>query len=271
MITDFDDAYANAPYIAGSEGFAGRCAAAAAAFRAAMADEDRAEMDRPYGAAERERFDLFLPAGAAAGLLVFVHGGYWKAFDKSDWSHLAAGGLANGWAVCLPGYTLAPAARIAAITRQVAAGITAASDRIAGPIVLAGHSAGGHLATRMICRGGPLPAEVAARIRRTVSISGVHDLRPLLRTRMNAILGLDEAEAAAESPALQNPAGTGAALCWVGADERPEFIRQADLLANIWFGLGAEIESRHTAGRHHFDVIDDLADPGSELLRLALR
>jgi arylformamidase len=56
----------------------------------------------------------------------------------------------------------------------------------------------------------------------------------------------------------------------VGADERPEFLRQTDLLANIWTGLGADIRAIHMPGRHHFDIIDDLADRGSALSRLWL-
>src|SRR5262245_20780462 len=110
------------------------------------------------------------------------------AFDKSSWSHLAAGALQRGWAVCLPSYTLAPAARIADIARQVAAAIRFAADRVEGPLRLAGHSAGGHLVTRMVCAESPLPDEFRSRIGHVVSISGVHDLRPLLRTKMNATL-----------------------------------------------------------------------------------
>jgi arylformamidase len=65
-----------------------------------------------YGPGDRHAMDLFLPEGAPKGLVVFVHGGYWKAFDKSVWSHLAAGPLAHGFAVAMPSYTLCPDIRI---------------------------------------------------------------------------------------------------------------------------------------------------------------
>lgn len=273
MIQDWDDAYTNGAYIADGAAYPEKWAKLAQEFRAEMLAAGRAELDLRYGPAARETLDLFHPAGGVAGtpvgtprgLAVFVHGGYWMAFDKSSWSHLAAGALARGWAVCLPSYTLAPEARIAEITRQVAAAISFAAARVAGPLRLAGHSAGGHLVTRMVCANSPLLDEVRGRIAQIVSISGVHDLRPLLRTRMNATLRMDAAEAAAESPALLRPMDGCSVTCWVGSAERPEFLRQNDLLANIWTGLGAEMRCVRAEGRHHFDVIEELADPASKL------
>ncbi len=94
-----------------------------------------------------------------------------------------------------------------------------------------------------------------------LTISGLHDLRPLLRLALNADLRLDAAEAAAESPALLEPRPGAAAHVWVGADERPEFLRQSALIANIWTGLRADMSLTVEPGRHHFDVIDGLSDP----------
>lgn len=268
MIVDWDDAYANAPHIKGGGDYPARWEVNAAAFRDKLAGEGRLETDIAYGEADREKFDLFRPNGEAKGLAVFIHGGYWRAFDKSMWSHLAAGPLARGWAVVMPSYTLAPNARISSITRQVGAAVAAAAKQVAGPITLSGHSAGGHLASRMICVDTPLSKDVAARIRRVVSISGVHDLRPLMKTELNEMLHLDEAEAIAESPVLNRPVAGARLMCWVGGDERPEFLRQNDLLANIWTGLGASASAARAPGRHHFNVIEDLEDGESMLSAL---
>lgn len=260
---DWDDAYANGAHIPGAEGFVPRWQAEAAAFRQAAGGE----LDIPYGAGAPERLDLFVPEGAPRGLCVFVHGGYWMAFDKSVWSHLAGGALALGWAVALPSYPLAPGARIAEITAAATAAITAAAALVPGPLRLAGHSAGGHLVARMACAPSPLPAAVAARLEHVLSISGLHDLRPLLATRMNATLGLTLAEARAESPALCEPLPGTRLTAWVGADERPEFRRQSALIANAWAGFDTDIRLVEAPGRHHFDVIAELALPGSALTR----
>lgn len=259
-VADWDDAYANGVHIAGGDGFPSRWQAAAARFRDAHPPEPLC------------RGHLFRPGDTPRGLMVFVHGGYWMETDPGLWSHLAAGALARGWAVALPAYPLAPAARIARITREVAAAIAEAAGLVGGPLALTGHSAGGHLAARMVCDDGALPDAVAARITACVPISPLADLRPLRRTAMNATLRLDEAEALAESPALLTPRTGIPVTTWVGGMERPEFIRQARLLANVWAGLGAATDCVLDPGRHHFDVIEGLEQADSPLLdRLLVR
>ena len=123
----------------------------------------------------------------------------------------------------------------------------------------------GHLATRMVCRNTPLGNDVLSRIERTVSISGVHDLRPLMKTEMNDTLHIDRMEALLESPALLEPVGDTRLVCWVGAGERAEFIRQNALLASMWKGLGAATASVEEPDRHHFNVIDGLLEASHPL------
>ena len=264
MIADWDDAYANAAHIPGGEGYPARWEAEAGAFRNAMGARLREGL--PYGPQARQRFDLFLPEGAARGLVVFVHGGYWRAFGRETWSHLAAGPLGRGWAVAMPSYLLAPEARIAAVAASIAEAVAAAAREVAGPLRLCGHSSGGHLVTRQVCADSRLPAAVAARVERVLAISGLHDLRPLLRLALNADLRLDPREAAAESPALAEPREGTRLHAWAGADERPEFVRQSALIANIWTGLGAETALTVEPGRHHFNVIDGLTRADSDLV-----
>ncbi len=251
-LLDPDRAYQNGAFIPGSEHLAARWASDAAAFRAGA----RAELGLTYGAGARHGFDLFHPATAARGLMVFVHGGYWLASGREDWSHLAAGALARGWAVAMPSYALAPQARIAQMTQEVAAAVAAASARIAGPVVITGHSAGGHLAARMGNLG-------AARLARVVPIAPLAELSPLMQTAMQSDLHITEAECDSESPArlpLRCPAHI-----WVGAQERPAFLWQARLLSEAW-----ACPWTAAAGRHHFDVIDDLMDPASALVEVCL-
>jgi len=270
QISDWDDAYANGPNIPGGERWPAAWVQPAQVYRDELQGQARARLDLAYGDKARNRFDLFLPAGSPAGLVVFVHGGFWMRLDKSYWSHLARGSVERGYAVAMPSYTLCPDVRIAETTSEVAAAIAQAAAMIAGPLLLSGHSAGGHLVTRMISATSPLPDQVRARVRNTVSISGLHDLRPLMNTAMNATLRIDAAEAETESPALLQPLPAARVTCWVGGAERPEFIRQNALLANIWLGLGAQTCAIEEPGRHHFNVIDGLADPGHPLVQALL-
>jgi arylformamidase len=234
---DWDDAYTNGAYIAGAAEYPARWQAAADDFRRRMAVAGRSRLDVAYGEGPRHVLDLFFPVGAPQGLVVFVHGGYWLRFDKSSWSHLAEGAIAAGWAVAMPSYPLAPDAKVPEISAAVARAIAFAAAQVPGPMRLAGHSAGGHLVSRMACLDGPLPSVLQKRIAKVVSISGLHDLRPLLKTKMAEQLFKTQADAEGESPALLKPMDGLDITCWVGANERPEFLRQSQLLSNIWFGL----------------------------------
>ncbi|GAB4351651.1 MAG: alpha/beta hydrolase [Oricola sp.] len=262
-VEDWDDAYANSANIAQGEKWPDAWVKAAADFRASVGG--RAMTGISCGDNPREQFDLFRPESDAKGLFVFVHGGFWLRFDQSFWSHLAAGAIARGWAVAMPTYPLCPEVRIRDIARSVSKAVEKAAAMISGPIRFAGHSAGGHLVTRLACGGTGLSGGVLGRLDRMLSISGVHDLRPMMKTAMNERLKLDLEEARAESPALLEPVVDVPVTCWVGANERSEFVRQNALLANAWRGLGLATEAVEEPDRHHFNVIDGLARPDSAL------
>lgn len=269
-VMDWNDAYANGVNIPQGDRWPEAWVEPAQNFRSALLAQGRARLDLVYGAQPRNRFDLFLPEGTPKGLVVFVHGGFWLALDKSFWSHLAAGPLAHGHAVAIPSYTLCPDIRIGGIVREVGTAIDKAATLIDGPIRLTGHSAGGHLVTRMICATSPLSAATRARIVNVVSVSGLHDLRPLMATTTYAVLGIDAEEARSESPALLEPMENARVACWVGAAERSEFIRQNALLANAWTGLGATTLTVEEPDRHHFNILDGLADPTHPLTQTLL-
>lgn len=261
-MTDLDDAYANMAYIPGGVHFPARWAEAAAGFRGAALAAGSATLDLPYGPGARQRFDLFEPQGRRRGLVVYLHGGYWMHFDRKDWSHLARGPLAEGWAVAMPSYDQCPDVRIREITRQIAGAITHFAHEFGGPLRLCGHSAGGHLAARMLCPG-VLQPETLTLIEKVVPISPLSDLAPLMRTSMNAALALDPEEAVAESP-VWCPAPAVPVHVWGGAAERPVFVEQARHLARAWH-CPITLEP----ARHHFDVVEGLEGP-SPLLEALL-
>ncbi|MBK4215022.1 alpha/beta hydrolase [Paracoccus caeni] len=258
QVTDWDDAYANSPHIANAAAILEKLRTSSDAFRAA-------HDPRPLG-----RGRIYLPDAPARGLAVFIHGGYWKEPFPDLWSGLAAGAFAQGWAVAMPSYELAPHARISAMTAEVAAAITEAATLTEGPIALTGHSAGGHLAARMVCDDGTLPDEVFRRVTSCVPISPISDLRAMMRTKMNETLGIDTEEALRESPALLPPRPDVPVTTWVGGSERPEFIRQARLLADVWAGLGAATDCVVEPGCNHFTILDGLTRPDSPLMKRLL-
>ncbi len=264
---DWDDEYANAAHIADANRYLTAWPEQAARFRASLLATGRLTQTLDYGPAEREVMDLFHPEREPLGVAVIVHGGYWLRFDAATFSHLAAGAVARGWLVAMPSYPLCPDVSIADITCSISRAVAAAARQAPGPVCLAGHSAGGHLVTRQMCTDSPLSDELIARIDRVLSISGLHDLRPLMHTRMNEQLSLDMASAAAQSPALQVPHHSTRVIAWVGSAERPEFIRQNALLAHHWTKHGASMTTHIEPDKHHFDVIDDLQVADSPMMQ----
>jgi len=262
-MTNNDQAYANAAYIPNGNEYPDLWDQRATQWRSLQHQIGRARLNTAYGDKPRQMFDTFYPAGKPEGLLIFVHGGYWHAFSAKDWSHLAAGATARGWAVVIPSYTLAPAARIADITREIVAAVERAAAMVAGPVVVTGHSAGGHLAARVACRDVALSDDTARRLRKVVPISPLSDLTPLLHTSMNQVLCLDEKECQAESPVNHSHRnGVDITIC-AGEIERPAFLDQARWLHRAWPASRLLI----SPARHHFDVLDDLEDPDSALMR----
>ncbi len=237
----------------------------AAAFRAA---HKHSELGLAYGKSERQKIDLFWPGAARdARIVLFIHGGYWRALERESFSHLAAGANARGLAFAATGYDLCPKVTISEIIEQLREAASFLGRRHGGPIVTCGHSAGGHLAGCLVGtdwkkRDAKLPADLTPT---GLSISGLFDLTPLLQTSMNADLRLDAAEVRRSSPIFWPvPPGARAFDAWVGADESSEFLRQSRIIADAW---KKELATRYEAvdGANHFTVLDPLARPDSPL------
>ncbi|MEO1797230.1 MAG: alpha/beta hydrolase [Pseudomonadota bacterium] len=267
MGIDWDDAFANAAYIPGGDAYLTALPGLAADFRARA----NAELNIAYGEKPRQTLDIFWPGqGAPKGLMIFFHGGYWMYLAPRDWSHMAAGALDQGYAVCLPGYTLTPEATLPEIAEDAARAVSKAADLFEGPLFLSGHSAGGQIAAKLVSSESKLDPKVLDRIARVTCISGVYDLRPLLMTRMNWTLGLNGASAASESPMLLRPRTSVRTTLWVGSEERPIFLRQSRALHLLWGDLGGHMSLVEEQGAHHFSVLDGFSSSKSPLLQVVL-
>lgn len=208
-----------------------------------------------YGDGERNTFDLF-EAGAGPAVM-FIHGGYWQALDKSFFSHMAAGLNALGVSVAMPSYDLCPNVRVGDIVEQMRAACTTLHRETNARVIASGHSAGGHLAACMLATEAHVPAAYA--------ISGLFELAPLVPTSLNTALRLDDAEAEALSP-LAWPAPTGKVLdAVVGANESREYLRQSAAIVKAWDAEGVATRYEAIGGANHFTVIAPLADASSAM------
>ena len=235
-------------------------------------------LDLRYGDAPQETLDLFPAPQAGAPVLVFVHGGYWRALDKSDFSFVAPVFTQAGAMVVVPNYALCPAVSIEQLTWQLVRALqwvwqhAAAHGGDAQRIVVAGHSAGGHLAGMLLsCRwkqvDEALPVQLLSG---ALSISGLFDLEPLRHTPfLQADLKLTPASVRRLSPAFF-PRPKGKLYAVVGAAESDEFLRQNQLIRDVW-GPTAVPVCETVPGHNHFSVLESLVDPAGRLHDLAAR
>jgi len=234
-------------------------------------------LDLRYGPGPLQTVDLFLPERMPGGAFVFIHGGYWRALDKADFHFVAGPLLEQGIAVAVANYDLCPAVSIAKIVdqcRQLMVWLARQGPRHGVPadnVVVGGHSAGGHLAAMMLATDWEALGLTRDPFVGGVTLSGVHDLKPLVLSSMNSDLRLTNAEAARISPVNHVSLSPAPMLVAVGGAETSEFIRQAQLLWDAWpENAQPAAGPLIVAGRHHFNVVVDHADPESELTRATL-
>lgn len=237
----------------------------------------RAELDLAYGAGADEMLDLYLPTRAARGTLLYIHGGWWRSLDKSDYAFVPPAFVDAGYAVALCNYTLCPQGSIANAVEQCRRAVRwlvreGPARGAPAPLVVGGHSAGGHLTAMMYTLDWAAQGFDAAPFAGGVSLSGVHDLTPLVQFSHNVDFRLDDAGARRMSPALAQPTTAAPLLVACGADETSEFVRQTDLMWDAWPrnhppGVAGPM---HVAGHNHYSAVLDYMNPASALSRSTL-
>jgi arylformamidase len=226
------------------------------------------ELDLAYGPDRLQRIDLF-HAAKARGTLVFIHGGYWRALDKSMFSWLAAPWVAAGVNVAIPNYRLCPAVRVADTVDDV---IAAANWLVLNGvkyaisterIVLSGHSAGGHLTAALFATAWSRLTFDPARIVGGTSISGIFDFEPMMHFSYNQELRLDTEQVKRLNLYDKKPSIDAPLVVAVGGDESSEFQRQSRLLAEAW--RPQVVSHLVLPGLNHFSVVDAFAERGQPL------
>lgn len=241
--------------------------------------ELRCHLDIAYGNKPTETLDIFPCADHGRPVHVFIHGGYWQSMDKADFDFVAFGFQPANIVTVVVNYALAPSVTMDEIVRQnraALAWIWRNAPRFGGDpnqIYVSGHSAGGHLTSLMCITDWPkfspgLPADL---VKGGLSISGLYDLEPIRLCYLNDKLKLDTVSAWRNSPIHHLPQHAPQLLFAVGANETDEFLRQQADFAAVWTAKGLPGTVIEAPGLHHFDIVEALARPGTNLNQAALR
>ncbi|QEY61772.1 alpha/beta hydrolase [Metapseudomonas lalkuanensis] len=230
--------------------------------------------DVPYGPGAAERLDIFPASKADAPVLLFIHGGYWRALSKADSAFMAPALKAAGACVAVLDYDLAPAVTLDHIVDQTRRALAWLHRHIAEfggdpqRLYASGSSAGGHLTGMLLVDGWQgsygVPDDV---LRGALPISGLFDLHPLLDTHINGWMGMDEQAARRNSPAFQLPTRGAELVISHGALETAEFARQSREFLEAWTAHGLPGCFVEAPGKNHFDVVLELGQPGTPLYR----
>lgn len=228
-----------------------------------VARQPGAELDLAYGPHPRQVLDWFPAKGAAQGVMLYLHAGYWQSRDKSLFRFLAPAFQARGFHVALVNYPLCPEVSLDALMAAVAPSVAALTNHLRQrgdgplPLVVAGHSAGAHLASVLGLAQGTLASDDPARVDGVWAISGIYDLVPLVHTSLNEKLRLDAEAARRLSPLLMTAAAPVPAVWLVGGAETPAFLAQNAQMHQRW--QGAFSECVEVPGADHFTVLQDWA------------
>lgn len=215
-----------------------------------------------YGDGPRHKLHVFALSEPQAPVCFFIHGGYWQSRSPADFYFLGRALNEAGFTAIMPGYDLCPDVRLTDICGQVERAFDTAYERVGKPMLVGGHSAGGHLTGWLMTR-----PDNRGRIAAGLPLSGVFEPEPLIGTWINDKVGMDREEAARCSAMRAPEVVACPTRTLVGADESDQFQRQAERWTNKLKDAGADADWISISGCNHFNILDHVADHATGVWR----
>ncbi len=232
--------------------------------------------DQRYGDGPRQVADLFPASRPGAPIVLFFHGGFWRALSKDHVGHVAGPLTEAGAAVVLPNYDLCPSVPLRTVVTEAKQAVLWARQQAnrlngdPGRIYVAGNSAGAHLAAMMLAEDWTAHGLARAPIAGAILVTGVYDLRTILRIQVNEDVRLSGEEAVALSPQFLPVHCRVPTIVAVGGAEPPLWIDLSRRFADKLAAAGADVRLMEMPGLHHFSITQSLADTTAPLTRAIL-
>lgn len=224
-------------------------------------------MDLFFPSDENSKFLSKLPDFAGTPILLFVHGGYWQFLSKDSYAYMGDVFSKFGIITAVVGYDLAPNVKVETIYSQMKHAVVYLAKRFtSSPLVISGHSAGGHLVALLLKENWVTHGLPNSPIKGVIPISGVFDLQPLVNTYVNDPLKMDIEEALRLSPMeyiLEMKQNANCrVLCLIGEYESPEFHRQSREYCQALQDVGIEASLDIITKTDHFSIMHDFLNKG---------
>ncbi|WP_431283466.1 alpha/beta hydrolase [Humitalea sp. 24SJ18S-53] len=209
-----------------------------------------------YGPGSRQQLDIYEPAAARGPLVVFFYGGGWRSGARADYRFVAEAFCAQGARVIIPDYRLFPEVGFPGFVEDGAAALAWAQRQDAGPVFVAGHSAGAHIALMLALN----PAYLAAaggdrgRLAGAIGLSGPYDFDPAAYRRTRAIFS-GASDQRQTQPITFVDAGAPPLLLATGTDDTTVEPRNTLSLAARVAEAGGQAQTRLYPGVGHVGTI----------------
>jgi arylformamidase len=226
-----------------------------------------------YGSTSMERLTIYPSQYFNSPVLVFIHGGYWRIGTGDDYDFIIMGPLQAGYTVVNVTYGLAPKVTISEIVRQVRAAIAWTTKNIArhngdkNQIVIAGHSAGAHLATMALDTKWSDYDLAGSPVKGVLAISGLYDLLPVSQTFVQPSLRISGDEILSYSPIrLIKPHNVPLTVSW-GSIETSAFKQQSLDYLDAWVSGGNQGNSLIIDQANHFNILNEFEATTGQLTK----
>ncbi|WP_289283386.1 alpha/beta hydrolase [Methylophaga sp. UBA5088] len=236
--------------------------------------------DKAYGDENRQKLDIYLPAHTISDhplkTVVFFYGGSWDSGSKADYKFVAEALTSAGYIVVIPDYRLYPEVVFPAFVDDGARAVTWVLEHIneyggeAGHVILAGHSAGAHIAALLsldatyLAKYHHQPTDVTAMI----GLAGPYDFLPLQSDRLKQIFG-PEKQRWQSQPIHFVEGNNPPMLLMVGNKDRTVLPKNSVNLATKIKQKNGAVELVEFDDLNHVAMVSHLAKPlrGSDELR----
>ena len=226
--------------------------------------------DIRYGSKPKQTLDLHLPKDSSnPPLLIYIHGGYWRAIDKNDHSFIALPFIKNGIAVANVNYDLCPSVTLTEIVDEIIEAFHFVRNQVkewkTNGVYLIGHSAGAHLAGEIIGRIFFGREKDNSRLKGSILLSGIYEPEVVLHLDVNEDIRLDQEMAFKCNLINKPPLCESPIMICVGGDEPEGWIDQSRSYFELCDSQNIKVDFKIVEGTNHFSLLDHAMSEDYEL------